>query len=101
MLLVVELELDLVLDLIDEDLGQQDSHQLGEVRRNWALSHEGSPCFPDSYPRCFPLPSPPSIVSIAVSLQASAWYPSRDLLASPHTLTLNKNISVERWEPQI
>lgn len=51
-----------------------------------------------------PLPNPPSIVStilIAVSLQASAWYPSRALLATPHTLTLNKNISVERWDPQI
>lgn len=32
-LLVVELQLDLVLDLVDEDLGQQDSHELhGEER---------------------------------------------------------------------
>lgn len=32
-LLVVELELDLVSDLVDEDLSQQDAHQLWERKR--------------------------------------------------------------------
>lgn len=43
MLLVVELQLDLVSDLVDEDLSQQDAHQLWvrERKRMTGVGQEG------------------------------------------------------------